>query len=115
VVCRDNSGGAYFFQLQGGRAIIAKFFGGTYAQLASASSGVVSVGAANQLSATCESVAGQRAVRLALAVNGTQLLAVTDRTSPLGDGTVGIFANFYAASIPNGVEAAFKNFEVRQL
>jgi hypothetical protein len=116
LVCRDSSNGHYIFQVQDGRATIAKFSAGTYIPLRTVSAtGGISVDGVNQLSATCESVAGQQAVRLTFSVNGTQLLAVTDRTNPLNHGTVGIFANYYNTSIPRGVEAAFQNFEVRQL
>jgi serine/threonine protein kinase len=115
LVCRDNSNGAYLFQIQGGQATIAKDVGGTYSALRSISSGAINSGGANELSATCATVAGQQAVQLTLTVNGTQLLAVTDRANPITGGTVGVFANFYHSSIPNGVKAAFQSFEVRQL
>ncbi len=115
LMCRRNNNNSYVFEIQGSRVTIGKLVQGGYSPLVSTNASIVHVGSANRLTAVCESVTGQQAVRLALAVNGTQLLAVTDRTSPLSGGTVGIFANFYGESIPNGVEAAFQSFQVEHL
>jgi len=114
IACRDANGSAYVFDVQGNRASIGKLVQGSYEPLVSQSSNSIHVGAANQLTATCASVAGQTAVRLSFAVNGTQVTIVTDRNSPLSSGTVGFFTGFYSSSIPNGVEAAFQNFVVRR-
>lgn len=79
---------------------------GSYSQLASTNSTAVDVSGANQLTAICQSVAGQQPVRLAFAVNGRQFLSLTDRANPLGSGTVGVFTNFYGVSITNGVTSS---------
>jgi hypothetical protein len=117
IVCRENNGDAYFFEIQGNKATIAKMTdnGAIFAPLASGTVSGVRAGTANQLSAVCTDVAGQQAVHLAFWVNGAQLLSVTDRNSPLGDGTVGLFTSLYGISVPGGVEAQFSDFEVRQL
>ena len=114
LVCRHSGSSAYFFEIQGSTVVIGKLVAGSYSALASTSASTVNVGKANQLTATCQSVAGGQSVRLAFKVNGRQLLATTDSTDPLGSGTVGVFANFYAHRIPNGVTAEFQNFVVRQ-
>jgi serine/threonine protein kinase len=115
LVCRHSGGSSYVFGIQGRKLIIGKLVSSSYSQLASTSSSTVDVSGANQLTAICQSVAGQQAVRLAFAVNGRQFLSLTDRTNPLSSGTVGVFTNFYGVSIANGVTAAFQNFVVRQL
>jgi serine/threonine-protein kinase len=114
VVCRRSAGSMYVFGIQASEVFIGKWDAGNYAPLASTSASAVNVGRANQLTAACQSVAGQQALRLTYAVNGRQLLTVTDRTNPLAGGTVGVFTNFYGVSITNGVTAAFQNFVVNQ-
>lgn len=114
LVCRHSGNSSYLFGIQGSGAIIGKLVSGGYRQLASASTSDVAVGGPNQLTAICQNVAGRQAVQLAFAVNGRQVLALTDRANPLSKGTVGVFANFYGINITNGVTAAFRNFVVRQ-
>lgn len=115
LVCLHSGSSSYLFGIQGRKLIIGKLVQGSYRQMASTSSSTVDLSGANQLTAICQSVADQQAVRLAFAVNGRQLLSLTDRTDPLSSGTVGVFTNFYGVSITNGVTAAFQNFVVRQL
>ena len=114
IACRDTNGNAYLFDIQGDKASIGKLVQGGYQPLHTVSSGSVQVGGANQLTATCKTVAGQASVRLSFAVNGTQLITVTDRASPLSGGSVGFFTGFYNTSIPGGVAANFHSFVVRQ-
>jgi hypothetical protein len=115
VVCRDSGSSSYFFGIQGSKVYVGKLVSGSYNQLASTSTSSVDLGGSNQLTATCRTIAGQQAVKLAFAVNGTQFLALTDRTNPLSSGTVGVFANFYASGVSSRVTAAFQNFVVRKL
>jgi serine/threonine protein kinase len=115
LACRYRNGNFYDFEVQGTRVTIGKSDGANFTALASASTDVVRADAVNQLTAICQAVAGRQAVRLSLAVNGEQLLSVTDRASPLANGTVGIFVGFYGVTLPTGVEAAFQDFVVRQL
>lgn len=114
-MCRYGNGNYYAFEIQDTQVTIGKFKNNGFRALGSTNVGGIHVGAANQLTAMCENVGGQRAARLIFIVNGAQVLDVTDRNRPLATGTVGLFAYFYGVSVPNGVEAAFQNFEVRQL
>jgi hypothetical protein len=107
ILCRVASDTSYYaFVVEGDNVAIYK---GNDDQLLAKDTAQID-GDGNELFATCDGDEDQTYVYLQLLVNGDQVLTTTDDSSPLPNGTVGLFAN--GVDSDTAIEVQFDNFVV---
>jgi TIR domain len=111
VGCRVQGVNGYALTISDGFVSIEKY-GASYKMLKQTQF-KVNAYAANRLQATCTNVAGKKAVRLRLFVNGRQAAETTDTESPLPAGTVGLVVGTYKTRRASVAE--FDNFAVSRI
>ncbi|MDI6098778.1 caspase family protein [Actinoplanes sp. NEAU-A12] len=106
---------AYYFLVSNSHVHIVKMTGGIprFPELAVDTLPGVDLLAGVRLEADCATVGDGHATRLVLRIDGRQALDVTDTTSPLESGTVGIAVEM--SSSARRAEAEFKDFTVARL
>ena len=114
VVCRSGGHGGYILAVAGGHARIVRVGSSDVYQMLEERDAPVDTATINRIRAECTTVDGERAVHLALSVNGQKVAAYIDTNDPLLNGTSGLHVRTLTNATRAGA-AEFYNFTVTEI